>query len=60
NPTDATPNRGSGNSIFPSSNFNGFENHGISSGDSQKTGKESRPWNEELLETPTYLRKKAN
>lgn len=60
NQTPASPNRPSGNSIFPSSNFNGFENHGISSGDKTHSVKESKPWNEEYMETPTYLRKKAN
>jgi cell division protein FtsZ len=60
NPTPASPNRPSGNSIFPSSNFNGFENHGISSGDNAQSGKGVKPWNEDYMETPTYLRKKAN
>ncbi|HID02599.1 MAG TPA: cell division protein FtsZ [Desulfobacterales bacterium] len=60
NQTPASPNRPNGNSIFPSSNFNGFENHGISSGDKAQSAKESKPWNEEYMETPTYLRKKAN
>ncbi len=58
--TLATPNRPEGKPIFPSSNFNGFDNHGISSGESAKPSKEVRPWNEEYMETPTYLRKKAN
>ncbi len=69
--TEAAPERPSGNvkpaspnpnvtsSIFPSSNFNGFENHGIASGEGQST-KNNKPWNEEYMETPTYLRKKAN
>jgi len=60
NQTPAAPNRPTGKSIFPSSNFNGFENHGISSNDSLQSGKESKQWNEEYMETPTYLRKKAN
>lgn len=61
NPTQAPANQSSGNSIFPSSNFNGFENHGISStSESSLSTKESKPWNEEYMETPTYLRKKAN
>jgi len=48
-------------SIFPSSNFSGFENHGISYGEGAASGKEvNQPWNEEYMETPTYLRKKAN
>ncbi len=60
NPTQAPPNQRPGNSIFPSSNFNGFENHGISSSDSRSPAREPKPWNEEYMETPTYLRKKAN
>jgi cell division protein FtsZ len=60
NPTLAPPNQRHGSSIFPSSNFNGFENHGISSGEPLHSNKESKPWNEEYMETPTYLRKKAN
>ncbi|MBU0944355.1 MAG: cell division protein FtsZ [Proteobacteria bacterium] len=47
-------------SIFSSSNFNGFENHGISSGEKSRNKQESQIWNEEYMETPTYLRKKAN
>lgn len=60
NPTPAPQNQRRGSSIFPSSNFNGFENHGISSGDSLQSNKENKPWNEDYMETPTYLRKKAN
>ena len=60
NSTPASPNRPVTNSIFPSSNFNGFENHGISSGDTLQSTKQNKPWNEEYMETPTYLRKKAN
>lgn len=60
NSTPASPNRPDTNSIFPSSNFNGFENHGISSGDTLQSTKQNKPWNEEYMETPTYLRKKAN
>ncbi len=58
--TPASPNQRPGSSIFPSSNFNGFENHGISSNDSSQNKKDNKPWNEEYMETPTYLRKKAN
>ncbi len=60
NTTQAQPNQRPGGSIFPSSNFNGFENHGISSNDSSQNKSEGKPWNEEYMETPTYLRKKAN
>jgi cell division protein FtsZ len=44
------------------SNFEGFDNLGVSSPrkESMRSQKESRPWNEDYLETPTYLRKKAN
>ncbi len=44
------------------SNFEGFDNLGVSSPRKEVTRsqKESRPWNEDYLETPTYLRKKAN
>ncbi|MDO9041808.1 MAG: cell division protein FtsZ [Desulfocapsaceae bacterium] len=47
------------------SNFEGFDNLGVSSPRSKEVArnqKETRPWNqnEDYLETPTYLRKKAN
>lgn len=44
------------------SNFDGFDNLGVSSPRKEvaRSQKESRPWNEDYLETPTYLRKKAN
>lgn len=44
------------------SNFEGFDNLGVSSPRKEVTRsqKDSRPWNEDYLETPTYLRKKAN
>lgn len=44
------------------SNFEGFDNLGVSSSRKEimRGQKESRPWNEDYLETPTYLRKKAN
>ena len=60
NPTPASPNQRPGGSIFSSSNFNGFENHGISSGDPLQPNRDNKPWDEEHMETPTYLRKKAN
>jgi cell division protein FtsZ len=44
------------------SNFEGFDNLGVSSPrkEAARNQKEARPWNEDYLETPTYLRKKAN
>ena len=44
------------------SNFEGFDSLGVSSPrkEAMRSQKESRPWNEDYLETPTYLRKKAN
>jgi cell division protein FtsZ len=44
------------------SNFEGFDNLGVSSSRKEvvRSQKESRTWNEDYLETPTYLRKKAN
>jgi len=44
------------------SNFEGFDNLGVSSPrkEAARNQKEVRPWNEDYLETPTYLRKKAN
>ena len=59
NSQQARPNRPASASIFQSSNFNGFENHGIGSADGGKN-RDEKPWNEEYMETPTYLRKKAN
>ena len=60
NSQPASPNPGSGSALFPSSNFNGLDNHAISSGESSQSAREEKPWNEEYMETPTYLRKKAN
>jgi cell division protein FtsZ len=42
--------------ILPNSNFDGFDNLGNSRGGPS----EHDSWNDEYLETPTYLRKKAN
>jgi cell division protein FtsZ len=43
------------------SNFDGFEHHGVSAPRKEVTRPQrDRPWNDEYLETPTYLRKKAN
>ena len=59
--TQAAPNSQKAPSIFSSSNFNNFENRGLSSREGSSPGKEgTQPWNEEYMETPTYLRKKAN
>ncbi len=43
---------------LPGSNFDSFENIGTI--DSIRNGMERNSWDEDLLETPTYLRKKAN
>ena len=56
----ADPNPQSAKSLFPSSNFSGLDNHTISSGEPSQSGKDNKAWNEDYLETPTYLRKKAN
>ena len=46
---------------LPGSNFDSFESIGSTGGiDSIRGGLERTNWNEDLLETPTYLRKKAN
>lgn len=59
--TQAAPNSQPAPSIFSSSNFNSFENRGSSSRENSSSAKETtKPWNEEYMETPTYLRKKAN
>lgn len=46
---------------LPGSNFDSFESIGnIGNIESIRNGRERTTWDEELLETPTYLRKKAN
>jgi cell division protein FtsZ len=46
---------------LPGSNFDSFESIGTTGSiDSIRNGMERTNWNEDLLETPTYLRKKAN
>jgi len=46
---------------LPGSNFDSMENIGnIGTIDSIRNGMERSSWDEDLLETPTYLRKKAN
>jgi len=42
--------------VLPNSNFDGFDNLGTS----ESEAGEHETWNDEHLETPTYLRKKAN
>mgnify|MGYP001076977724 CR=1 FL=1 len=42
--------------ILPNSNFDNFDNLGTS----RDSTREHDSWNDEFLETPTYLRKKAN
>jgi len=55
----AAPNRHPKVSRLPSSNFEAFDNLGSSN---PPEGKSENPlgWNDDYLETPTYLRKKAN
>ena len=46
---------------MPGSNFDSFESIGSTGGiDSIRNGMERTSWNEDLLETPAYLRKRAN
>ena len=45
---------------LPGSNFDSFENLGVSNINEGERTRRSSSWNEEYLETPTYLRKKAN
>ncbi len=56
----APPNPSSANVLFPSSNFTGLDNNAISASETAQSSKDSKPWNEDYMETPTYLRKKAN
>ncbi len=56
----APANKSAGASLFSSSNFNNFENHGISSEENGQGRNAQKPWDEDYMETPTYLRKKAN
>jgi len=55
----ATPNRHPRVTPLPGSNFDMFDNRG-SSADPDEKGGSPRNWNDDYLETPTYLRKKAN
>lgn len=45
---------------LPGSNFDSFENLGVSNINEADRVRRSSNWNEDYLETPTYLRKKAN
>lgn len=45
---------------LPGSNFDAFENLGVSNINEGERGRKNQGWNEDYLETPTYLRKKAN
>lgn len=45
---------------LPGSNFDAFENLGVSNINEGERGRKTNGWNEDYLETPTYLRKKAN
>jgi len=45
---------------LPGSNFDSFENLGVSNINESERARRSNNWNEDYLETPTYLRKKAN
>ncbi len=56
----ATPHRHPSVTSLPGSNFDMFDNLGSSSNTSDEQGGGSLNWNDDYLETPTYLRKKAN
>ncbi len=45
---------------LPGSNFDAFENLGVSNINDGERSRKGQSWNEDYLETPTYLRKKAN
>jgi len=55
----ATPNRHPRVTPLPGSNFDMFDNLGSSNAPEEKSGSPLN-WNDDYLETPTYLRKKAN
>lgn len=54
----ASPNRNPRVTRLPGSNFDNFENLGVSNPPDKS--RSSLNWNDDYLETPTYLRKKAN
>jgi cell division protein FtsZ len=61
-PAPANPRPAAGDVMSPS-HFGGFDTIGGSGArakDASRNPKEMRAWNEDYLETPTYLRKKAN
>ena len=59
--TPATPNRNPNISRLPGSNFDTFDNNlGGSNLPENKNHPSNLSWNDDYLETPTYLRKKAN
>jgi cell division protein FtsZ len=55
----ASPNKHPRVARLPGSNFDGFDNLG-SSNPPEGTAEKSPNWNDDYLETPAYLRKKAN
>ncbi len=59
-PQHANPNPKPPVSILPKSNFDAFENLSSPSDGNAKGDNDHLRWNEEYMETPTYLRKKAN
>ncbi len=56
----APTNRHSHLAPLPGSNFDAFENLGVSNINEGERTRKGQGWNEDYLETPTYLRKKAN
>lgn len=58
--TPAPANRHPRVAPLPGSNFDAFENLGVSNINDGERTRKAQSWNEDYLETPTYLRKKAN
>jgi len=58
--TPAPANRHPRLAPLPGSNFEAFENLGVSNINEGERTRKGQGWNEDYLETPTYLRKKAN
>jgi len=58
--TPATPNKHMNISRLPGSNFDTFDNIPGASSLSESKNSSNLSWNDDYLETPTYLRKKAN
>jgi cell division protein FtsZ len=56
----AAPNKQPRVTRLPGSNFDALDNIGSSRAQEGKTANNSLNWNDDYLETPTYLRKKAN